>query len=491
MPCNFGNVKIDIAFLSIGKYAYGIMGDCCTSATPLAQVPGPSGANAWAVVTTPFTVPAISANVTVSVNQSAGFVAGQNVYIATSSTSGGNFQIYQVNSTNTVTLTFLGFSGDFVPGTVVAVNSLMVPGTGNVVNLSTVGFTTTTANFTITNPPFNTPITVGVASAAPFIVGQNIFIGNATQQINALIQSVSVSGKTITFIPLGFPGDSLSGTVNSGANVMSGVGNSGGFGTAVTLTRAFTVPTTGAAAATAFISDMNFQNASGPMYVAIFSSGNGTYGEYVVTPSASSSQLTLLPTSSTANLIGGTTLPIGSIVIPIGSTHDIGYVPGTYLTAALGSGYSLNAPGGGSPVANGVVTIGATAAALSLTLPGTYLIFARANIDYTKGTDTGVTFPVSGGGTGLSHVTLKLRNITAGADVTGTTTNFIPRVGASAGITTQMGTADIVQLPVGVVTLALNASLPTAIQLWAVIDTSPSVGIVEIMEASLVAIKIA
>lgn len=471
----------------------------CGSSSQSVDVPGPSGLNAWAVVTASFVVPNPNQNVTVQVNQTAGFALGQNVYAASGTATGANFTVYSVNNPTSLTLTALGFSGDVASGSTIPVNSLLTPGPGNVPSLSTVGFTTTTAGFTL-GTPFSNTVTVNVVSTAAFAVGQNIFISDGTNRVNALITNLNASAKTLTVAPIGITGDLLSGTVNSGALVMPGTGNMGSYGTATTTTATAAVPAS-TAPNTFIVSVANLDVLGAgvaPQFVIIYSPPGSTalYGTFQV-KAAGATSLTLLPLYLPNDNAGGNTLPIGSIVLPCGNISATGFGPGiagdpigtqmaVYLIAAAGSGYALNTAGGGSPTANGVVVISAANCQIVLPLAGTYLIFGRALINYTKSTDTGVSFPVTG--SGLSHVVLKLRDITDGNDFAGSISTFIPRTGASTGIVTSSGTAQ--DVPLSPVTLVVTSPSKT-IQLWAVIDTSPTAGVVEITEASIVAVKIA
>jgi hypothetical protein len=455
----------------------------CGSTSQTVNVPGTPGLSAYAVVTSPFIIPAVNSNVTVSVNQTSSFVEGQNVFVGVSSATGANFSVYSVNTPYSVTLQFLGFAGDLAVGTTIPVNYLVVPGTGNVLSLSTVGFATTTAPFTL-GTPFTGSLTINVSSAAPFQVGQNIFIGTGTSQINAKIGALSVSNKTLTIIPLGFPGDLLSGTIVSGALVVSGVGGDFSFGTATVLAQAFTIPSANTSG-TAYVSNFNSIGAGGPQYVVIYSQAMQTakYATFLVTVStSSSSQLTLTPLLLPGDSQSGA-FPVGSIVIPIGTPAQ-GFGPGItadptgtkmaiYATANAGSGFTIAVAPGGN------VTIGSTLIQITLPLAGTYVIFGWFNIN-----GVGSTFPVTG--SGVSNIIIGITGSPASSFGGGTAT-VRPRVGASTAATTQSGTweASMISPATWVVTGATTCTMT------ALIDTEPTAGTVEIIQAELFAIKIA
>lgn len=450
---------------------------CCSPVGNQVQVPGPSGANAWAIVTNPFTVPATNANVTVSVNQTAGFVDGQNIYIASSSASGGNFLVYSVNSPTSITLTFVGFAGDFAVGSTVASGSLLVPGTGNVSALSTIGFTTTTAGFTI-NATSNTPLTISVVSAAPFLKGQNIFIGDGTNYCNGLITSLSVSGKTISFIPLQFPGDAGgSTTINSGAIVAPGHGNVGTFGMATTTTQTFTLGNSFSSVQTLFVDDMSFASVQTPQAFVIMSRGQWATLLNSSGAGVSTTQLSVYPASLGTDSPSGTMFPVGSIVYPVCWTPNTSYIPGfsgdpighqmaAYAQAASGSGYTLTA------TANSLVTVGATAATITLPLEGAYMLFATAVVNAA-----GATFAAT------QTVTVSLNNTTSGSTpITNASQHFQTPV-----ITTKTQVVAVASLPV----VFVNASAAAVdVSMVASVTVIPSAGTLEIMEFSLTAIKI-
>lgn len=446
----------------------------CSTVPQNVAIPGVAGLSAYAAVTNPFTIPAVAANVNVSVNQSSSFVEGQNVFVGLSSATGANFSVYSVNSPTSITLTYLGFAGDLVVGAVVPVGYLVVPGTGNVAALTTLGFTKTTSPFNIASS-----VTISVGSSAAFAVDQQVFIANATQRINAVVTAVP-SSNSLTVMALGFPSDTASGTIGSGALVTSGSGNDSSFGSATTLSAPFAIPAANSSGSAA-VFGLNVTGGIGPKYVVIYSPTGGTlYGTFSVSAS-SSTGLTLTPLLLPGDSQSGT-FPAGSIVLPVGAVSASGFGPGItgdvsgtqmakYLSANAGSGYAITT----SP-AN--ITIGAVPLQITLPLAGTYLLFGWVNINCV-----GATFPVTG--SGVSNIAFVF--VGSFASSFANTLIVRPRVGASTAFTTQSGTLETPTMPPATVIV----TGPTFVNLQVVIDTAPTAGSVEVIAAELFAVKIA
>ena len=119
-----------------------------------------------------------------------------------------------------------------------------------------------------------------------------------------------------------------------------------------------------------------------------------------------------------------------------------------------------------------LLTFGTTSPSLTITGPGTYLLLARAVLDYN-----GATFAAS------RNVTLKLRrtNNTA-ADLAGSTT-----VVDTAIVTTVTQTFGSFSLP-PVVYTTLNSN--DIIQLFGLVDTVPTAGSLDAVEASIIAVRL-
>lgn len=137
----------------------------------------------------------------------------------------------------------------------------------------------------------------------------------------------------------------------------------------------------------------------------------------------------------------------------------------TLAVYAVGTGYSLTNTAA-------ALDFGTTDPSLTLSAPGTYLILARAKIDYT-----GATFAA------VRTITLKLRrtNNTA-ADLTSGSTTFLTQI-----ITTLTFTAGVVSLP-PVIYTTTNAN--DAITIFGDVDTVPTAGSADISAAEIVAIRL-
>jgi hypothetical protein len=194
------------------------------------DVPGPSGQNAWALVTTSFIVPAQSAQVQVSVSNSAGFVLSQNVYVATQSAVGANFIVYSIPAGGqTLVLTYLAFAGDVTTGSSFPVNSLIVPGTGNLLTNSQANLN---AAYAVVETAFAVPAvlstrTVTVNSSQGFVQGQNVFVGTPGSTGGNFLVTAVPSVTTLTLQFLGLSGDfaPTTTTVPIGALIVPGIGN--------------------------------------------------------------------------------------------------------------------------------------------------------------------------------------------------------------------------------------------------------------------------
>lgn len=137
----------------------------------------------------------------------------------------------------------------------------------------------------------------------------------------------------------------------------------------------------------------------------------------------------------------------------------------TIVGTASGTTYSLTNTAA-------LVDFGTTDPSITLNVAGTYLLMARARVDYNAATFAAVR-----------TATLKLRrtNNTA-ADVTGTSSSFLTSI-----ITLLSFTASTIILPPVIYTTALTSDI---IQLWGSIDTVPSAGSIDITEANVVAIRL-
>lgn len=115
---------------------------------------------------------------------------------------------------------------------------------------------------------------------------------------------------------------------------------------------------------------------------------------------------------------------------------------------------------------------GTTDPSVTLTQPGTYLIFSRANLKYT-----GATFAAS------RTVTLKLsRTNNTAADVTNATATFLTDI-----ITTLTYTAGIVQLPPVLYTTSNDSDVIT---IKGDVSVVPTAGSLDVTAAEIIAVRL-
>src|SRR5688572_16792961 len=104
------------------------LSDCCQpcgTTTPPVQIPGSPGTagaagaagtdgiNAFTITTADFVVPAVGANVAISVANNAWIVLGANLFIE----GPANFEVVSKTGLTAISATFLGYTGDVAPAT--------------------------------------------------------------------------------------------------------------------------------------------------------------------------------------------------------------------------------------------------------------------------------------------------------------------------------------------------------------------------------------
>lgn len=168
-----------------------------------------------------------------------------------------------------------------------------------------------------------------------------------------------------------------------------------------------------------------------------------------------------------ANVNAGNTITAGAIATPSGWQPAAPSLPAVDAISKYGSGTAHTITG----ASFAAVTFGTSGAQqVTITTAGTWAFYARARVDYT-----GATFAA------VRTVSFKLRrtNNTAG-DVTNAATAFKTEI-----ITTLTYTAlDVVFPPVQYVT----ANVDDVIQMQVAIDTDPTAGSIDIVEADIVAV---
>lgn len=132
----------------------------CTSTTAPVQVPGVNGANAYSLTTADFTVPAVNATVTVSVDSTQWMVKGQSIVIgqptgvALANPGPASFSVSSITNSTTVVLTFLGNPGDVAAGATISQGAQVTPGNSGTTfqkgTATLVGGTVTVSNVRLT-----------------------------------------------------------------------------------------------------------------------------------------------------------------------------------------------------------------------------------------------------------------------------------------------------------------------------------------------------
>jgi hypothetical protein len=307
-----------------------------------AGTPGTSGAalSAYDALASPFTMPAVSGTVTITIGNTAWISANQIIYIATA----GYLQVSAISSATQVLVTNLNYPGNATAGTVIASGSRVSPGGlqgppgagGAGLN----AFTTLSANFI--QPAINATVTVNVGSTTWMATGQGIFIqGGGYYTISSIADATHAvvtnfggsanpaAGSTITgsgtqnVTPAGTPGvaGSSSYTTTTASFVMPGVASS------VTVTLA----------STSWMAQAQNVYVVGAGYFDISSITDATHA-------------VLINLGSLGNVSSGTTIPSGSMVSTAGATGPTGSGGGggTSLSdAETTSGVSIiNAPSG-------------------------------------------------------------------------------------------------------------------------------------------------
>lgn len=136
-----------------------------------------------------------------------------------------------------------------------------------------------------------------------------------------------------------------------------------------------------------------------------------------------------------------------------------------FYSKAAGTAYTLTATAA-------ALDFGTTDPTITLTGPGTYMIMARAKVDYSAATFAAVR-----------TATLKLRrtNNTA-ADLTGGTATFLTQI-----ITTLTYTAGLLPLPTVIYT---TTNTDDVIKIFGDVSVLPTAGSIDVSAAELIAIKL-
>ncbi len=112
--------------------------DCCQSACAAVETvsipgvegeegtPGTNGINAYTLTTADFVIPAVSANVSITVVENSWMAVGQKIFISDSDTF-GTFQVVSKTGTTQVTLTYLDYIENTETGETVTTGAMVVP----------------------------------------------------------------------------------------------------------------------------------------------------------------------------------------------------------------------------------------------------------------------------------------------------------------------------------------------------------------------------
>ncbi len=215
-----------------------------------------------------------------------------------------------------------------------------------------------------------------------------------------------------------------------------------------------------------------------PVTVTVSSTGFMAVGQPLFIPGAlfmlvaaiiDSTHVSLISPSWESNVNAGNTISAGAKVTPSGWQPAVTPLPTVAPIAKYGSGTPHTITG----ATFATVTFGTSGAQqVTLTTAGTWMLYARARIDYVAATFAAVR-----------TVSLKLRrtNNTAG-DVTNSATAAKTQI-----ITTLTFTAlDAVLAPVAYVTANVNDVLAMQVS----IDTDPTAGSIQLVEADIVAVYV-
>lgn len=319
-------------------------------------------------------------------------------------------------------------------------------------------YTTTTSDFVV--PALTASVTVAVASTSFMAIGQYLFIpGGGIFQVATIFNSQSVS---LTYI--NDPQNTNVGNTVANGSAVTPTGKGGTNGTSgndgFTQTFSNTNPTfiTPAVGATAEIEVLDTSWMVAGQYVAIDGSGI-----YQVQSVDSGTSFTGLYPNFTVNVNSGTGVNSGTKVVLS--------IPGVIAPIsfyASGSAYSV-ATTTTHPDAN--VAIGGVNTAITITTPGTWLIFARARYDGSANP----TFSASN----LTATRLRRTNNTA-ADLVPTVGFLSPAAGFSSA-----STYAIEKLAPIIYVTANNNDV---IELWALSAAVTTNGTLTAVEAEIVAI---
>lgn len=222
----------------------------------------------------------------------------------------------------------------------------------------------------------------------------------------------------------------------------------------------FVVPAAdGATTVTVSVLSSDWMVAGQPIFIG------GLGGTFKVSSVPDSQHVVVVYQNYPSNVNAGSTVVSGSEVTPSGFQPAAPTLPAVdpISSYASGTAYSLTT----TPAQ---IVFGTVSPQITITAVGTWMIHGRIRIDYNAATFAAVR-----------NVTLKARrtNNTPG-DLANCTAGFKTQI-----ITTLTYTAQIVELPPVAYVTALTTDI---IQLWGSIDTGPTAGSIDAVQAEIVAV---
>ena len=230
-PANFqvaainGQNSVNLTFVDdTGDIAVGSTINLGSLVTPAGQagLAGTNGLNAYTLLTASLTLPAKGSSVTAAVGSSTQFAIGQNVFISDGDGDIGNFTITGFPSSTSMALTFLDYTGDSAPSTVINANASVVPaGLQGVAGFQ--GVATIDTALAGTQALSGTPTqALGVALALATGIGHTylIFCRVAFKYVGATFASTEVITLALTQTNSS-PGTITNGTATKGTGIVT------------------------------------------------------------------------------------------------------------------------------------------------------------------------------------------------------------------------------------------------------------------------------
>jgi hypothetical protein len=415
---------------------------------PAVRIPGPAGASAFTFVSANFIIPAIAANVQISVLDTSWMVPGENVIIA----GPANFQILTVDSPTQFTGTFLGLNGDLPAATVISlpaqVSPVGAPG-ANGVN----GYSVTTSNFTV--PSIGSTVSVPVNNSSDFVVGQYVI---STGPANFIVTAIGTT-TSLTLKFLGNPNDVAPGTVIALGSTITSAGQVGG-NAWTTNTTQFTIPNVGSNV-TVNLADARWMEVGQNVVFG----GPATF-------KVVSTNVTVTPNTAVLTFLGyiGDLAPTGVIssgtgVSPSGTQT---LTPSVVIGLGTGTAYTLT-------TSLALLSLGTTQPSVTLPAKGTFLIFASAQIAYNNQSAVFVL-----------NTLLQRTNNTPGAVANSTSTIKMATITGGSG--SGAGADQNIVLPLGVYT---TTTVGDILQIWGSYTNLAGTPAPTCTSASLYAVQIA